>query len=162
MAYLYGISTIKILFASFLCRHIQEVVSLQTQQNKELQELYDRLRAIKDNKIQSSEVALPSASPPRRPRSFKSKLRSRPQSLTHVDSDATVTGKSILKVIFKNWSKISNIRKLMIMGFVCLVCSIYFLMVFVGYNCGVSFQIHGSKLVMYFLLKTIKGTGKII
>ncbi|XP_016070668.1 PREDICTED: serine/threonine-protein kinase WNK3 [Miniopterus natalensis] len=72
-------------------KHIQEVVSLQTQQNKELQELYDRLRAIKDNKIQSSEVALPSASPPRRPRSFKSKLRSRPQSLTHVDSDATVT-----------------------------------------------------------------------
>nr|KAF6436679.1 WNK lysine deficient protein kinase 3 [Rousettus aegyptiacus] len=66
-------------------KHIQEVVNLQTQQNKELQELYERLRAIKDNKIQSSEIPLPPASP-RRPRSFKSKLRSRPQSLTHMDS----------------------------------------------------------------------------
>ncbi|XP_021555039.1 serine/threonine-protein kinase WNK3 isoform X2 [Neomonachus schauinslandi] len=68
-------------------KHIQEVVNLQTQQNKELQELYERLRAIKDSKIQSSEVPLPPSSP-RRPRSFKSKLRSRPQSLTHVDSGA--------------------------------------------------------------------------
>ncbi|XP_059012931.1 serine/threonine-protein kinase WNK3 isoform X3 [Mustela lutreola] len=66
-------------------KHIQEVVNLQTQQNKELQELYERLRAIKDSKIQSSEVPGPPSSP-RRPRSFKSKLRSRPQSLTQVDS----------------------------------------------------------------------------
>ncbi|XP_004406997.1 PREDICTED: serine/threonine-protein kinase WNK3 isoform X1 [Odobenus rosmarus divergens] len=73
-------------------KHIQEVVNLQTQQNKELQELYERLRAIKDSKIQSSEVPLPPSSP-RRPRSFKSKLRSRPQSLTHVDSGAAATGK---------------------------------------------------------------------
>uniref|UniRef100_A0A8D0TY12 non-specific serine/threonine protein kinase n=1 Tax=Sus scrofa TaxID=9823 RepID=A0A8D0TY12_PIG len=82
-------------------KHIQEVVNLQTQQNKELQELYERLRAIKDSKVQSSETPLPPASP-RRPRSFKSKLRSRPQSLTHVDSGPVATGKSILKVIFKN------------------------------------------------------------
>ncbi|XP_050998088.1 serine/threonine-protein kinase WNK3 [Acomys russatus] len=66
-------------------KHIQEVVSLQTQQNKELQELYERLRATKDSKAQSSEAPLPPASP-RRPRSFKSKLRSRPQSLTQSDS----------------------------------------------------------------------------
>ncbi|XP_027464931.1 serine/threonine-protein kinase WNK3 isoform X2 [Zalophus californianus] len=71
-------------------KHIQEVVNLQTQQNKELQELYERLRAIKDSKIQSSEVPLPPSSP-RRPRSFKSKLRGRPQSLTHVDSGAAAT-----------------------------------------------------------------------
>ncbi|XP_059105932.1 serine/threonine-protein kinase WNK3 isoform X2 [Peromyscus eremicus] len=66
-------------------KHIQEVVSLQTQQNKELQELYERLRATKDSKVKSSETPLPPASP-RRPRSFKSKLRGRPQSLTHSDN----------------------------------------------------------------------------
>ncbi|XP_034505224.1 serine/threonine-protein kinase WNK3 isoform X3 [Ailuropoda melanoleuca] len=77
-------------------KHIQEVVNLQTQQNKELQELYERLRAIKDSKSQSSEVPLPPSSP-RRPRSFKSKVRSRPQSLTHVDSGAAATGKLVLK-----------------------------------------------------------------
>ncbi|XP_006875318.1 PREDICTED: serine/threonine-protein kinase WNK3 isoform X2 [Chrysochloris asiatica] len=66
-------------------KHIQEVVNLQTQQNKELQELYERLRSLKNSKTQSSETPLPPASP-RRPRSFKSKLRSRPQSLTHVDN----------------------------------------------------------------------------
>ncbi|XP_057616098.1 serine/threonine-protein kinase WNK3 isoform X1 [Chionomys nivalis] len=66
-------------------KHIQEVVNLQTQQNKELQELYQRLRATKDSKVQSSEIPSSPASP-RRPRSFKSKLRSRPQSLTHSDN----------------------------------------------------------------------------
>ncbi|XP_052614156.1 serine/threonine-protein kinase WNK3 [Peromyscus californicus insignis] len=66
-------------------KHIQEVVNLQTQQNKELQELYERLRATKDSKVKSSETPLPPASP-RRPRSFKSKLRGRPQSLTHSDN----------------------------------------------------------------------------
>ncbi|XP_009195944.2 serine/threonine-protein kinase WNK3 isoform X1 [Papio anubis] len=71
-------------------KHIQEVVNLQTQQNKELQELYERLRSIKDSKIQSTEIPLPPASP-RRPRSFKSKLRSRPQSLTHVDNGIVAT-----------------------------------------------------------------------
>uniref|UniRef100_A0A8C8XS51 Serine/threonine-protein kinase WNK3 n=1 Tax=Panthera leo TaxID=9689 RepID=A0A8C8XS51_PANLE len=78
-------------------KHIQEVVILQTQQNKELQELYERLQAIKDSKIQSSEAPLPPSSP-RRPRSFKSKLRSRPQSWTHVDNVAVATGKAVLKV----------------------------------------------------------------
>ncbi|XP_058514915.1 serine/threonine-protein kinase WNK3 isoform X1 [Ochotona princeps] len=72
-------------------KHIQEVVNLQTQQNKELQELYDRLRSIKDNKAQSVEVASPPPASPRRPRSFKSKLRNRPQSLTHVDSGVVAT-----------------------------------------------------------------------
>uniref|UniRef100_H2QYN5 Serine/threonine-protein kinase WNK3 n=1 Tax=Pan troglodytes TaxID=9598 RepID=H2QYN5_PANTR len=81
-------------------KHIQEVVNLQTQQNKELQELYERLRSIKDSKTQSTEIPLPPASP-RRPRSFKSKLRSRPQSLTHVDNGIVATGKSVIKVIFK-------------------------------------------------------------
>ncbi|XP_013358315.1 PREDICTED: serine/threonine-protein kinase WNK3 isoform X2 [Chinchilla lanigera] len=71
-------------------KHIQEVVNLQTQQNKELQELYERLRSIKDTKAESSEIPLPPASP-RRPRSFKSKLRSRPQSLTHADSGTVAT-----------------------------------------------------------------------
>ncbi|XP_058147544.1 serine/threonine-protein kinase WNK3 isoform X2 [Dasypus novemcinctus] len=71
-------------------KHIQEVVNLQTQQNKELQELYERLRLIKDRKTQSSEIPLPPTSP-RRPRSFKSKLRSRPQSLTHGDNGLVAT-----------------------------------------------------------------------
>ncbi|XP_021106878.1 serine/threonine-protein kinase WNK3 isoform X2 [Heterocephalus glaber] len=71
-------------------KHIQEVVNLQTQQNKELQELYERLWSIKDSKAQSSEIPLPPASP-RRPRSFKSKLRSRPQSLTHADNGIVAT-----------------------------------------------------------------------
>ncbi|KAB0342473.1 hypothetical protein FD754_019399 [Muntiacus muntjak] len=79
-------------------KHIQEVVNLQTQQNKELQELYERLRAIKESKVQSSEAPVSPASP-RRPRSLKSKLRSRPQSLTRVDSGTVATGKSHLKNI---------------------------------------------------------------
>ncbi|KAM9669326.1 serine/threonine-protein kinase WNK3 [Dama dama] len=71
-------------------KHIQEVVNLQTQQNKELQELYERLRAIKESKVQSSEAPVSPASP-RRPRSLKSKLRSRPQSLTRVDGGTVAT-----------------------------------------------------------------------
>ncbi|XP_068964349.1 serine/threonine-protein kinase WNK3 [Petaurus breviceps papuanus] len=70
-------------------KHIQEVVSLQAQQNRELQELYNRLRSIKDSKSESCELPLQPASP-RRPRSFKSKLRSRPQSLTHADNSIVV------------------------------------------------------------------------
>ncbi|KAH0628862.1 hypothetical protein JD844_010463, partial [Phrynosoma platyrhinos] len=66
-------------------KHIQEVVNLQAQQNRELQELYERLRAIKDNRSESSEISMPLSSP-HRPKSFKSKLRSRPQSLSHVDN----------------------------------------------------------------------------
>ncbi|XP_077185677.1 serine/threonine-protein kinase WNK3 isoform X2 [Paroedura picta] len=66
-------------------KHIQEVVNLQAQQNRELQELYERLRSIKDSRSESSEVSLQLSSP-RRPKSFKSKLRSRPQSLSHADN----------------------------------------------------------------------------
>ncbi|XP_034289996.1 serine/threonine-protein kinase WNK3 [Pantherophis guttatus] len=66
-------------------KHIQEVVSLQAQQNRELQELYERLRSIKDSRSESSDFSLQLSSP-RRPKSFKSKLRSRPQSHSHVDN----------------------------------------------------------------------------
>ncbi|XP_048347001.1 serine/threonine-protein kinase WNK3 isoform X5 [Sphaerodactylus townsendi] len=66
-------------------KHIQEVVNLQAQQNRELQELYDRLQSIKDSRSESSEVSLQLSSP-HRPKSFKSKLRSRPQSLSHADN----------------------------------------------------------------------------
>ncbi|XP_062975526.1 serine/threonine-protein kinase WNK3 [Elgaria multicarinata webbii] len=66
-------------------KHIQEVVNLQAQQNRELQEIYERLRSIKDCRSESSDVSLQLSSP-RRPKSFKSKLRSRPQSLSHVDN----------------------------------------------------------------------------
>ncbi|XP_063150229.1 serine/threonine-protein kinase WNK3 [Candoia aspera] len=66
-------------------KHIQEVVSLQAQQNRELQELYEHLRSIKDSRSESSDISLQLSSP-RRPKSFKSKLRSRPQSHSHVDN----------------------------------------------------------------------------
>ncbi|KAG8554725.1 hypothetical protein GDO81_003875 [Engystomops pustulosus] len=66
-------------------KHIQEVVSLQAQQNRELQEVYVRLRALRENKAQSSDTSSQQMSP-RRPRSLKSKQRSRPQSLTHMDN----------------------------------------------------------------------------
>ncbi|XP_054859257.1 serine/threonine-protein kinase WNK3 [Eublepharis macularius] len=66
-------------------KHIQEVVNLQAQQNRELQELYERLQSIKDSRSESPEVSLQLSSP-RRPRSFKSKLRSRPHSLSHADN----------------------------------------------------------------------------
>nr|XP_056706201.1 serine/threonine-protein kinase WNK3 [Euleptes europaea] len=66
-------------------KHIREVVNLQAQQNRELQELYERLRSIKDSRSESSDVSLQLSSP-RRPKSFKSKLRSRPQSLSHADN----------------------------------------------------------------------------
>uniref|UniRef100_A0A8D2KU26 Serine/threonine-protein kinase WNK3 n=1 Tax=Varanus komodoensis TaxID=61221 RepID=A0A8D2KU26_VARKO len=73
-------------------KHIQEVVNLQAQQNRELQELYERLRSIKVCRSESSDVSLQLSSP-RRPKSFKSKLRSRPQSLTHVDNGIVAAGK---------------------------------------------------------------------
>ncbi|XP_075691353.1 serine/threonine-protein kinase WNK3 isoform X2 [Rhinoderma darwinii] len=66
-------------------KHIQEVVSLQAQQNRELQEVYVRLRALRENKAQSSDNSSQPMSP-RRPRSLKSKQRSRPQSVTHMDN----------------------------------------------------------------------------
>ncbi|KAG9477732.1 hypothetical protein GDO78_012968 [Eleutherodactylus coqui] len=66
-------------------KHIQEVVSLQAQQNRELQDVYVRLRALRENKAQSSDHSSQQMSP-RRPRSLKSKQRSRPQSLNHMDN----------------------------------------------------------------------------
>ncbi|XP_029363230.1 serine/threonine-protein kinase WNK1 isoform X2 [Echeneis naucrates] len=74
-------------------KHIKEVVSLQAQQNRELQELYRQLRSLKDQR-QSLPVCLsrtpplPTAPPvlsPRRPRPAKIKLRPRPHS--HMDNN---------------------------------------------------------------------------
>uniref|UniRef100_A0A3B4UEA5 Serine/threonine-protein kinase WNK CCTL2 domain-containing protein n=1 Tax=Seriola dumerili TaxID=41447 RepID=A0A3B4UEA5_SERDU len=74
-------------------KHIREVVSLQAQQNRELQELYRQLRSLKDQR-QSLPVSfsrtppLPTAPPvlsPRRPRPAKIKLRPRPHS--HMDNN---------------------------------------------------------------------------
>ncbi|XP_056396410.1 serine/threonine-protein kinase WNK3 isoform X2 [Hyla sarda] len=66
-------------------KHIQEVVSLQAQQNRELQEVYARLRTLRESKAQFSDNSSQQMSP-RRPRSLKSKQRSRPQSLSHMDN----------------------------------------------------------------------------
>ncbi|KAJ1095066.1 hypothetical protein NDU88_000237 [Pleurodeles waltl] len=66
-------------------KHIQEVVTLQAQQNRELQDLYNRLRSMRESKPEAEDLSSQPASP-RRPRSLKSKLRSRPQSLTHTDN----------------------------------------------------------------------------
>ncbi|XP_067408433.1 serine/threonine-protein kinase WNK3 [Emydura macquarii macquarii] len=71
-------------------KHIHEVVTLQAQQSRELQDLYKRLHALRDSKAELSELSLQPASP-RRPRSFKSKLRSRPQALTHADNCIVAT-----------------------------------------------------------------------
>ncbi|XP_054905429.1 serine/threonine-protein kinase WNK3 isoform X2 [Poeciliopsis prolifica] len=74
-------------------KHIREVVSLQAQQNRELQELYRKLRSLKDQR-QSLPASLcrtpplPAALPvvsPRRSRMAKAKLRSRPHS--HMDNN---------------------------------------------------------------------------
>ncbi|XP_016529151.1 serine/threonine-protein kinase WNK3 isoform X6 [Poecilia formosa] len=74
-------------------KHIREVVSLQAQQNRELQELYRQLRSLKDQR-QSLPASLcrtpplPAALPvvsPRRSRMAKAKLRSRPHS--HIDNN---------------------------------------------------------------------------
>nr|XP_033777673.1 serine/threonine-protein kinase WNK3 isoform X2 [Geotrypetes seraphini] len=66
-------------------KHIQEVVTLQAQQNQELQALYERLHSMRECK---SELGESSSQPqsPRRPRSVKNKLRSRPQSLLHIEN----------------------------------------------------------------------------
>ncbi|XP_039366276.1 serine/threonine-protein kinase WNK3 isoform X2 [Mauremys reevesii] len=71
-------------------KHVQEVVTLQAQQSRELQELYTRLHALKDSKPELAELALQPASP-RRPRSFKSKLRGRSQVLTHAENCIVAT-----------------------------------------------------------------------
>nr|XP_019944962.1 PREDICTED: serine/threonine-protein kinase WNK3-like isoform X2 [Paralichthys olivaceus] len=74
-------------------KHIKEVVSLQAQQNRELQELYRQLRSFKDQRQSlpaslSRTPSLPMAAPllsPRRPRPGKIKLRPRPHS--HMDNN---------------------------------------------------------------------------
>ncbi|XP_041801414.1 serine/threonine-protein kinase WNK3 isoform X5 [Chelmon rostratus] len=74
-------------------KHIKEVVSLQAQQNRELQELYRQLRCLKDQRQSlpaslSRTPPLPTAPPvlsPRRPRPAKIKLRPRPHS--HMDNN---------------------------------------------------------------------------
>ncbi|XP_039507372.1 serine/threonine-protein kinase WNK2 isoform X2 [Pimephales promelas] len=74
-------------------KHIKEVVSLQAQQNRELQDLYRQLRSLKDHRHPLS-MTLPRTSPlpaaplaisPRRPRPAKTKLRPRPHS--HMDNN---------------------------------------------------------------------------
>ncbi|KAM8831152.1 serine/threonine-protein kinase WNK3 isoform 7-T7 [Synchiropus picturatus] len=74
-------------------KHIKEVVSLQAQQNRELQELYRQLRSMKGQR-QSLPAALCRTPPlsaalpvhsPRRPRPGKIKLRPRPHS--HMDNN---------------------------------------------------------------------------
>ncbi|KAG7521443.1 hypothetical protein JOB18_048545 [Solea senegalensis] len=73
-------------------KHIKEVVSLQAQQNRELQELYRQLRSLKDQR-QSLPACLSLSPPlpmapvvsPRRPRPAKIKLRPRPHS--HMDNN---------------------------------------------------------------------------
>lgn len=78
--------------SSILYRHIKEVVSLQAQQNRELQDLYKQLRSFKDQRqslpASLSRAPLPTAPPvlsPRRHRPAKSKLRARPHS--HMDNN---------------------------------------------------------------------------
>ncbi|XP_060912882.1 serine/threonine-protein kinase WNK2 isoform X6 [Labrus mixtus] len=74
-------------------KHIKEVVFLQAQQNRELQELYRQLRSLKDQRQSlpaslSRTPPLPAAPPvlsPRRPRPAKIKLRTRPHS--HMDNN---------------------------------------------------------------------------
>ncbi|XP_074536998.1 uncharacterized protein wnk3 isoform X2 [Halichoeres trimaculatus] len=74
-------------------KHIKEVVFLQAQQNRELQELYRQLRSLKDQRQSlpaslSRTPPLPAAPPvlsPRRPRPAKTKLRPRPHS--HMDNN---------------------------------------------------------------------------
>ncbi|XP_061685081.1 serine/threonine-protein kinase WNK3 isoform X2 [Syngnathoides biaculeatus] len=74
-------------------KHIKEVVSLQAQQNRELEELYRQLRSQKDQRQSlpvclSRSPALPGVPPvlsPRRPRPAKIKLRPRPHS--HMDNN---------------------------------------------------------------------------
>nr|XP_057941113.1 serine/threonine-protein kinase WNK3 [Doryrhamphus excisus] len=74
-------------------KHIKEVVSLQAQQNLELQELYRQLRSQKGQRQSlptclSRTPALPPLAPvlsPRRPRPPKTKLRPRPHS--HMDNN---------------------------------------------------------------------------
>ncbi|XP_066526222.1 serine/threonine-protein kinase WNK1 isoform X2 [Hoplias malabaricus] len=72
-------------------KHIKEVVTLQAQQNRELQDLYRQLRSLKDHRhplplFWTPQLpTAPLAISPRRPRTAKTKLRSRPHS--HMDNN---------------------------------------------------------------------------
>uniref|UniRef100_A0A8C2HUP4 Serine/threonine-protein kinase WNK3 n=1 Tax=Cyprinus carpio TaxID=7962 RepID=A0A8C2HUP4_CYPCA len=74
-------------------KHIKEVVSLQAQQNRELQDLYRQLRSLKDHRQPLSMIlprtsslpTAPLAISPRRPRPAKARLRPRPHS--HMDNN---------------------------------------------------------------------------
>uniref|UniRef100_A0A4W4HLY8 Serine/threonine-protein kinase WNK3 n=1 Tax=Electrophorus electricus TaxID=8005 RepID=A0A4W4HLY8_ELEEL len=92
-------------------KHIKEVVSLQAQQNRELQELYKQLRSLKDHRQPLGLAHMPPlpttslAISPRRPRPAKSKLRPRPHS--HMDNNGVMTGtkrKCFLVVIISDHS----------------------------------------------------------
>lgn len=108
-------------------KHIKEVVSLQAQQNRELQDLYRQLRSLKDHR-QPLSMTLPRTSPlptaplaisPRRPRPAKAKLRPRPHShmdnngVTHQDQSPSAQGSANRKSTFTDelhklvdeWSK---------------------------------------------------------
>ncbi|XP_068186307.1 serine/threonine-protein kinase WNK3 isoform X4 [Antennarius striatus] len=77
-------------------KHIREVVFLQAQQNRELQEMYKQLRSLKDQRQSlptslSRTPPLSAAAPvlsPRRPRPTKIKLRPRPHS--HLDNNGLI------------------------------------------------------------------------
>ncbi|XP_059383867.1 serine/threonine-protein kinase WNK1-like isoform X3 [Carassius carassius] len=108
-------------------KHIKEVVSLQAQQNRELQELYRQLRSLKDHRQPfsmtlprtSSPPTAPLAMSPRRPRPAKAKLRPRPHShmdnngVTHQDQSPSAQGSANRKSTFTDelhklvdeWSK---------------------------------------------------------
>ncbi|XP_051789542.1 serine/threonine-protein kinase WNK3 isoform X4 [Erpetoichthys calabaricus] len=67
-------------------KHIQEVVTLQAQQSRELNELYEQLRQLKEHKYTPVHQCSNQSLSPRRQRSGKGKLRSRPQSFTQTDN----------------------------------------------------------------------------
>lgn len=88
----FTVEGVHVFFFLFPYRHIKEVVSLQAQQNRELQDLYRQLRSFKDQRqslpASLSRAPLPTAPAvlsPRRHRPAKSKLRPRPHS--HMDNN---------------------------------------------------------------------------
>uniref|UniRef100_A0A8C2HUN8 Serine/threonine-protein kinase WNK3 n=1 Tax=Cyprinus carpio TaxID=7962 RepID=A0A8C2HUN8_CYPCA len=108
-------------------KHIKEVVSLQAQQNRELQDLYRQLRSLKDHRQPLSMIlprtsslpTAPLAISPRRPRPAKARLRPRPHShmdnngVTHQDQSPSAQGSANRKSTFTDelhklvdeWSK---------------------------------------------------------
>ncbi|KAK9515378.1 hypothetical protein VZT92_026030 [Zoarces viviparus] len=102
-------------------KHIKEMVSLQSQQNREMQGVYRHFRSLKDQR-HSLPVSLsqttpfptgPPVLPPRRPRPAKIKLRPRPHS--HMDNNGVThshnsplrkcTFTDELHKLVDNWSK---------------------------------------------------------